>query len=187
MRIKLLMFLATAGFLVCAAAAADTTQTATWTQRQLLRISPPADYVPANGYETNTHFMSCDEFIDRVKFVLVQLGARPNDIVVDQRDCQRGGMLAKSVDVTFSVLAPIDTTQKSEAGPPIEARWQVVELGGADVGTGECAFLKYVTIKILPLFSARNVKLIPAAVCAKVGVGLRAEVLRPAPAPKTAD
>jgi hypothetical protein len=159
--------------------AAGSTQTATWTQRKLLQFSPPSFYVPANGYETNTHFLSCDEVVNRLTFVLQQLGARAGDLAVDQRDCRRGGPMAKSVDVTFSVLAPPDAS-KPAAGVPVEARWQIVQLGGADVDLGDCAFLRYVTLKILPLFSTRNVKLIAPADCARVGVGLRAEVLRPA-------
>jgi hypothetical protein len=47
------------------------------------------------------------------------------------------------------------------------------------VGLGDCAFLKYATIKILPLFATKDVKLIPTEVCAKVGVGLRAQLLKP--------
>jgi hypothetical protein len=86
----------------------------------------------------------------------------------------------KSIDVTFSVLAPIDTTAKA-AGAPVAAHWQTVQLGGSDVQLGDCAFLKYTTLKVLPLFSTRNVKLIPPDVCAKVGVGLHAEVLKALP------
>jgi hypothetical protein len=186
MRTPLLMLVAAIGLVAAATtaaaatpttAAADSTQTATWTQRTLMRFSPPSNYVPPNGYLSNTHFLSCDELIDRMKFLLSQLGAR--DIVVDQRDCRRGGVLVRSVDVTFSVLAPIDNTLKAGAGAPVEAHWQTVELGGADVGLGDCAFLRYATIKILPLFATKDVKLIPTEVCAKVGVGLRAQVLRP--------
>jgi hypothetical protein len=184
MRTQLLSIIATIGLVGAAAvAAADSpaagsTQTATWAQRKLLAFSPPADYVPANGYETNTHFISCDEIISRVTFVLQQLGARADDIVVDQRDCRRGGPLARSIDVSFSVLAPIETVSKDVAGPPLEARWRIVQLGGTDTGMGDCAFLRYVTIKVLPLFTTRNVKLIPAADCVRLKVGLRAEVLK---------
>jgi hypothetical protein len=179
MRAQVLMLIAAIGLVGSAAVAADSTQTATWTQRKLLRFSPPSNYVPANGYLSNTHFLSCDELIDRMNFLLSQLGAR--DIVVDQRDCRRGGVELRSIDVTFSVLAPTDDTHKPAAGAPtpVEAYWQTVELGGTDVQLGDCAFLRYATIKILPLFATRNVKLIPTEVCAKVGVGLRAQVLKP--------
>jgi len=191
MRIKLLMLLATIGLVASAAAAAqapaaatapasetaDSVQMATWTKRKLVRFSPPSNYVPANGYESNTHFLSCDEIIARVEFLLRRLGAR--DISVDQRDCRRNGIVERSLDVTFSALAPLDTVDKRAAGAPVEAHWQTVQMGGADVQIGDCAFLKYATIKMLPLFASRNVKLIPEADCARLGVGLRAQVLRP--------
>jgi hypothetical protein len=181
MRIKLLMLLASFGLLASAAAAAaapvDLTQPATWTQRKLRDFSPPSDYIPANGYLSNTHFLSCDELIDRTRFLLQQLGAR--NIVVDQRDCRREGVMVRSLDVTFSVLAPIDGSAKSATGAPVDAQWKTIEMGGADVQIGDCAFLKYAAIKILPLFATRDVKLIPEADCARLGIGLRAQVLKP--------
>jgi hypothetical protein len=179
MRTQLLMLIAAIGLVGSAtAAAADSTQSAAWTQRKLLRFSPPANYVPASGYLTNTQFLSCDELINRVQFVLLRLGARADNIAVDQRDCRRGGVEVRSVDVTFSVLAPTGNTGKPAAGAPVAAHWQTIELGGPDVGLGDCAFLRYVTVKILPLFSTRNVKLISTSDCARLGVGLRAEVLK---------
>jgi hypothetical protein len=178
MRAQLLILIAAIGLVGSVTAAADSTQSATWTQRKLLGFSPPPNYAPGVGYASNAHFISCDEIIDRVQFILVQLGARPDDITVDQRDCRRGQATVRSVDVKFSVLAPADSPANPAAGAPVEAHWQTIELGGSDVGLGDCAFLKYVTLKILPLFSTRNVKLIPPDVCAKVGVGLRAEVLK---------
>jgi len=174
-RTPLLMLLASLA--LAGSAAAD--QTATWTERKLLHFSPPALYVPENGYLTNTHFISCDQLIDRVTFVLQQLGARPG--AVDQRGCHKGNGMVKSIDVTFSVLAPLDATPHNY-GPPIPARWQTVELSGSDSGR-DCAFLRYATIKILPLFPARNIKLISPDDCARLGVGLRAEVLKPALTP----
>src|SRR5665213_1475036 len=170
MRTQLLMLIAAIGLVGSAtAAAADSTQSATWTQRKLLGFSPPPNYAPGVGYASNSQFISCDEIIDRVQFILVQLGARPDDIAVDQRDCRRGQSTVRSVDVKFSVLAPADTPANPAAGASVEAHWQTIELGGADVGLGDCAFLRYVTLKVLPLFATRNVKLISPDVCAKVG------------------
>lgn len=181
MRIQLLMLIAAIGLVGSVTAAADSSQSATWTQRKLLRFSPPSNYIPADGYLTNSQFLSCDELINRLQFVLLKLGARADNIAVDQRDCRRSGVEVRSVDATFSVLAPAGNTGKPGAGAPVEARWQIIELGGADMGIGDCAFLKYVTTKILPLFSTRNVKLISTADCGRLGVGLRAEVLRAPP------
>jgi hypothetical protein len=186
MRTQLLMLLAAIGLVGSAtAAAADSTQSATWTQRKLLNFSPPPNYAPGVGYASNAQFISCDQMIERVQFILVQLGARPDDMVVDQRDCRRGQSTARSIDVKFSVLALTDIATKPAAGAPVEAHWRTIELGGAAVGLGDCAFLRYVTLKVLPLFATRNVKLISPDVCAKVGIGLRTEVLK-APQDETA-
>jgi hypothetical protein len=182
MRTQLLLLMAAIGLVgSVTAAAAGSTQSATWTQRNLLNFSPPPNYAPGVGYASNAQFISCDQIIERVQFILVQLGARPDGMTVDQRDCRRGQSTVRSVDVKFLVLAPTDTATKPASWPPVEAHWRTIELGGPGVGLGDCAFLKYVTLKVLPLFSARNVKLIPSDVCAKVGVGLRAEVLRAPP------
>jgi hypothetical protein len=180
MRAQLLLFIAALGLVGSMTAAADSTQSATWTQRKLLRFSPPPNYAPGVGYASNANFISCDQLIDRVQFILVQLGARPDNMTVDQRDCRRGQSTVRSVDVKFSVLTPTDRAAPT-AGAPVEAHWKTVELGGADVGLGDCAFLRYVTLKVLPLFATRNVKLITPDVCAKVGVGLRTEVLKAPP------
>jgi hypothetical protein len=180
-RTQLLMLIAAIGLIgSVTAAGADSTQSATWTQRKLLNFSPPPNYSPGVGYASNAQFISCDQIIERVQFILVQLGARPDDMRVDQRDCRRGQSTVRSVDVKFSVLAATDDAAKP-AGAPVEAHWRTIEFGGADVGLGDCAFLRYVTFKVLPLFSTRNVKLISPDVCTKVGVGLRAEVLKAPP------
>ncbi len=161
--------------------AADSNQTATWAQRKLLRFSPPAVYVPENGYATRNHYLSCDQMIDRVRFVLEQLGARVDDMRVDDRDCRLGGTTIRSIDVMFSSLEPVDSTGRNITGPPLAVHWQTVTLSGADTGLGDCAFLKYASDRILPLFVTREVKLISPEVCAKVGVGLRAQVLKLSP------
>jgi hypothetical protein len=188
MRTQILMFIAAIGLIGSATAAppgtegaaavATSIQPATWIKRKLVRFSPPNVYVPANGYASNTHFISCDEIINRLNFVLLQLGARPDAIVVDQRDCRRGDSMTKSIDATFWVPAPTDGTDNVASGAALAARWQTVELGGASMGLGDCAFLQYVTYKIVPLFTARDIKLISPADCARLGVGLRAEVLK---------
>jgi hypothetical protein len=77
------------------------------------------------------------------------------------------------------VLAPANKSDGEAKGDMVEARWQAVEVGPGDTVLRSCAYLKYVTQTILPLSSARNVKLIPDGVCYKA-VGLHAEVLVPA-------
>jgi hypothetical protein len=151
-------------------------QTAVWTARKILAFSPPSTYVPANGYETNTSSLSCDQIDDRAKFLLRQLGAR--DISFDDRDCRtKGKNEIVTIDLAFSVLTPTGMAGVTAAGAPVIAHWQTVALKGADIGN--CAFLYYVTRKVLPAFSTKNVKLIPTADCARIGVGLYAQMLVP--------
>jgi hypothetical protein len=77
-------------------------------------------------------------------------------------------------------------------GALVEAHWRTVELrlglahrgeSGAVLGLGleGCAYLKYVTEKVLPLFSTRDVKAISKEVCEATDVGLRAQVLEMPP------
>jgi len=155
---------------------AQLSQNAVWTTRKILAFSPPSTYVPANGYETNTNSLSCDQIDDRAKFLLRQLGAR--DISFDDRDCRsKGKNEIVTIDLTFSVLTPTGSAGNTAAGAAVMAHWQTVALKGADLGT--CAFLYYVTRKVLPTFSTKNVKLIPTADCARIGVGLYAQMLLP--------
>ena len=190
MRIPLIMLIATIGLITSmTAAAADTiattatpsdaaqpTQAAVWTTRALHSFGLPA---------------SCDGLVEELRVLLLQLGARASDLHVDQHGC-RGELnfVTATVDATFSVLLPLDKTGKNEAGTS-EASWQVVELTkNTDrptmtpvhhVNYRDCAELEYVTKTVLPLFAARDVKLISKALCDKTGVGLRAQVLMPAP------
>ncbi len=114
---------------------------------------------------------SCDLLVDNARFLLLQLGA--HDLKIDQRSCPVNG----TVDATFAVLAPANKSAGTARG--VAARWQIVEMHPGDYTVGGCAYLKYVTKTILPLFSARDVKLISNAACNKTDVGLRAQVLVP--------
>jgi hypothetical protein len=207
MRVPLLMFIATIGLIASATAAtadtattvgpseaAESGQTATWTPRELLAMG-----IPLPGH-------SCGDVKGELRFVLIQLGARASDLNMGRCDYRFGlGPHAPpdggGLSATFSVLVPADTTGKNAADAVAGARQQTVELRTGTVGpsgkllalrntpTSElegswdrtCGYLKSVAEKILPLFSVRHVKLIPEAVCEKYGVGLRAQVLMPAP------
>jgi hypothetical protein len=118
----------------------------------------------------------CDATYENVSRVLLQLGARRSDLDVSELRCPAPNGAA-SIDATFSVLAPIDPGAGNSAGASVDAHWQTVELKGS------CVFLFYVTRRILPLFSTRNVKRIPWGFCDKYHLGLRAEILMPASAP----
>jgi hypothetical protein len=134
----------------------------------------PAAWTPRQVHVVYSDF--CDPTYEQVKRVLLQLGARPSDLNVSELHCPAPNGAA-SIDATFSVLVPIDPQAKNAAGAPVDAHWQTVELKGS------CIFLFYMTRKVLPLFSARNVKRIPWDFCGKYHFGLRADILMPSRAP----
>jgi hypothetical protein len=196
MRIQLLILLVTLNLVASARAAvatpaattgspsgpAEAGQTATWTPRKLVNFAPSVVKSLADGP------LTCDGLVGDLRLALLQLGARESDLHIDERGCRAGNHWG--VDATFVVLASADGTGKNAADVVAEARWQTVELRTERVDRLEsrhglafvrtCDYLEYLTKKVLPLFSVRDVKLIPAAVCEKTDVGLRAQVLMPA-------
>ncbi len=181
MRVALLMLVVTLGLVGMSAAEAG--QIAVWTPRKLVNFSPP---LIANAGSLSR--ASCDQLIERLRPVLLHLGARASDLKFDERNCQvRAG--GNTIDVTFSVLAPADNA-RSAADAEADASWQIVELRTnqdkiqSRMGFSlpfTCAYLDYVTMKVLPLFSIRNAKQISRDVCNRTNVGLRAQVLKPTP------
>jgi hypothetical protein len=173
MRTQLLIGIATVGLVVSAVvAAADSSQSALWTPRKLSQFSPP--------FTPDVPDSSCDRIIDRVRLVLLKFGARESDMQLDARRCYAGP--GPSVDVSFSALAPAARTGNNATTATVDARWQTVQLSGDvenNAGLANCSYLRYVTMKVLPLFATRNVKLISLADCATVDVGLSAQVLIP--------
>jgi len=115
---------------------------------------------------------SCDLLVDHARILLLQFGA--HDLKIDPRRCLGDGPY-RTLDATFWVLAPANKSDGTTRG--VAARWQIVEM---HPGLSGCAYLKYITQTILPLFSSRDVKLISNTVCNKTDVGLRAQVLVPA-------
>ncbi len=140
---------------------------AIWAPRQLLHFTHP---LVVNSETMGLREASCDQLYQDARSLLLQLGARASDIRIDQRGCH-AFTKEKSIDVKFAVPVLPDSPGTRAAGPEFEAHWQTVAL------KGNCAFLQYATRTVLPLFTARNVKLISAADCERVGVGLYAQVL----------
>lgn len=137
---------------------------------QEVAIDTPAAWTRRQVHVVYSDF--CDSTYEHVRQVLLQLGARPSDLKVSELHCPALNGAA-SIDATFSVLVPIDPAAKGPGGASVDAHWQTVELKGS------CIFLFYVTRKILPLFSTRNVKRIPRDFCARYHFGLRADLLMP--------
>jgi hypothetical protein len=138
------------------AAEADSSQAAVWAPRKV--------HIVFSG--------TCDQTYDLLRVTLLRLGARARDLDIDERNCPAPNGAA-SLDATFFVLVPSDATAQNAAGALVEAHWQTLEL------KGNCVVIAYFTRKILPLFSTRNVKLVPRHVCETLHIGLRAELLKP--------
>lgn len=162
----------------------EVSQTAVWVSRTLHNFN-----VPPVG-STNTFGQSCELLEEELKGLLIQLGARPSDIHIDERGCPRDERRVLLIDATFSVLSPAEATGKNVAGTLV-AHWQSVEFKTEserkEIAPTEffqfnrdCSYLTYVAQIVLPLFSTRNVNVSSQAVCNKTGVGFRAEALMPA-------
>ena len=145
--------------------ASDAMQSA-WSQRTL--------------HDFGIGFTSCDLLNDRLRSLLRQLGARERDMKFDQRECTSNSITNARLDVSFSVLVPSGSAPKEAAAESLPAHWQLVELHASELGTTKnCAIFENITRIVLPLFTTRDVKLIPRKVCATYDIGLRAEVLMP--------
>jgi hypothetical protein len=177
--------------LVASTGAAGAAPIATTSSSQAAESVQAASWSPLtieNSVDLPGH--TCDDFTGELRFVLLQLGARASDLKVNSnRYCV--------LRATFSVLVP-DKTGKNVAHAMTGAHWQTVELRTGTVASGKlltfrdtptnqlqgsydrtCGYFVQVTNRILPLFTARDVKLISRAVCDKTGVGLSAQVLMP--------
>ncbi len=112
----------------------------------------------------------------------MQLGARSHDMKFDERECT-GDPISLNyarLDVSFSVLTLTDSEPKDAVNELIPAHWQLVELHASELGmTRNCEIYEHIVRTVLPLFTTRDVKLIPRKVCETYDIGLRAEVLVP--------
>ncbi len=162
-----------------AASAPATPQPARWAQRKL-----------SFTYSGFTTHYSCDGLVEKVRQVLLDLGARRSDLKVHEASC--GPRLGAptpfpSVAGTFSVLEPVPAAEAyspNGTGGVVFAHWQPVKLrlAGPDLDmSANCELLDQVKQHILPLFPARNVAFssncFPHELTA--GSSLRVEVLMP--------
>jgi hypothetical protein len=147
-------------------------ESAVWAPREL-------DFV----YRGFTTKYSCDGLQDKVKKVLIKLGARP-DIQVRGFGCTQlqGPDPFAGVKIKMNVLQPAG----KQAGPAVLAHWKTVDLltdyDNRDPvdAAADCELIGEIRQKVLPLFATRNVdyratceahQLVPG------GTRLKAEVL----------
>jgi hypothetical protein len=157
---------------------APSVQAAVWTPKQL-----EFQYV---GFTTK---YTCDGLLLKIKSVLTMLGAR-------QLQVRSAGCVGSSapetvtgVYIKMNVLQPVAGATKDAAVP---ALWQPVDLlarrDPVDAAA-DCELIEQIEVKILPLFSTRNVQYSSACAAHHLYVGgtkLTAEVLMPEYAPSAA-
>jgi hypothetical protein len=158
------------------AAAPGESQPAVWTDKELTFV-----------YQGFTTKYSCDGLRDKVRSVLLDLGAQKKDLKVQQLGCSSSAGRPDpfpGVRVKMRVLQPASGTA-DEKQTPVPAHWKPVDLKLRDSFTtdsGECELVEQIRHKIVPLFAARNVDLkttcIPHQATASRPT-LRLEVLAP--------
>ncbi len=162
-----------------AAPGPETPQPARWVQRKI-----------SFTYSGFTTHYSCDGLVDKVRGVLLELGARRSDLKVHENGCTaRLGEPTPFPGVagTFSVLEPVSPAQAyspNGAGGVVLAHWQPVNVRfdhSASDMAAQCELLEQVKQRIVPLFPARNIDFqsncVPHELTA--GSSLRVEVLMP--------
>jgi len=169
------------------AAPADATTPAVWKAKEF-----KLTYM---GFTTK---YSCEGLADKVKKILLTLGARKDDLHVAETGCIEAFRPSPlpGVRVKMSVLEPVSdqaSTANTSGGSDavVTAYWKPVQLKlDADSVTeaGECELVEQIRRQVLPLFAARDVKfsytdcvphhLLPAE-------RLHATVLAPPAAPKS--
>jgi len=150
-------------------------ESAVWTPRELSFV-----------YQGFTTRYSCDGLRDKVRSVLLKLGAR-EDLQVSESPCLSLGMPDPfpGVRIKMSVLQPGADKSATAETQSVPAHWETVDLTpGHDAvrAAGDCELFEQVKQSILPLFATRNVEYSSSCVPHQLQIGatrLRAEVLVP--------
>jgi len=166
--------------LLCGAALADTSPGtepggyAVWTPKELRFV-----------YQGFTSKYSCDGLRDKVKAVLLKLGAR-KDLQVTETPCPGGPGTPTDfpgVTIKMHVLEAANGREYDPATPPVPAHWRMVDLTHSlnpIDAAGDCELIEQVKSRILPLFTTRKVDYSSTCIPYQLSIGgtrLRAEVL----------
>jgi hypothetical protein len=128
---------------------------------------------------------SCDGLQERIRTVLIQLGAR-KDLEVRPSPCSAPfgrPTVFPGVSIKMNVLQPVNGTTDTAATPPVPAHWKRVDLtsaGDAVRDAGDCEVIEQIKQSILPLFTTRNVDYKSTCIPNQLTLGgtvLRADVL----------
>lgn len=132
-------------------AAADG-RAAVWTEKELTFV-----------YQGFTTQYSCDGLRDKVRGVLLDLGAQKKSLKVMQLGCSSPGGRPDpfpGVRVKMNVLQP--AAASNDRQPQVAAHWKPVDLKLRDsfsIDSGECELVEQIRHSIVPLFATRNVEL----------------------------
>lgn len=133
---------------------------------------------------------SCSGLRDKLASVLVQLGARRQDLNVHPVGC--ANTLGKpepapSVEGSFYVLQPVSGRKAASGVRTVPAQWRTVDVHLARSGVdqaGQCDLMEQIKQKLLPMFAARDVRFSSNCIPNQLtlpGALLQARVLRAAP------
>ena len=139
-----------------APAPAGEPESAVWTEKELTFV-----------YQGFTTRYSCDGLRDKVRSVLLDLGAQKKGLKVMELGCSSPTGRPDpfpGVRVKMRVLQPVDSPDAAKAADPtpVPAHWKPVDLKLRDnftTDSGECELVEQIRHKIGPLFAARNVDL----------------------------
>ena len=119
----------------------------------------PATWTPKElqfTYQTRfTTKYSCDGLRDRMRKVLIDLGAR-DDLQVQILGCVQGPDLLPGVRVKMNVLEP---AREWAIGRTVPAHWKHVDLladRDAVSAAADCELIQQIKQQVLPLFATRN-------------------------------
>jgi hypothetical protein len=132
-----------------------------------------------------TSHYSCDGLADKMRSIVLQLGAR-SDLKVRQTPCSGSpGRPTEfpGVTVNMYVLKPWDAASANATATPVPAHWKLVELSTDRDPlreAGDCELIEQVKTRVLPLFTTRNIDYHSTCVPHQLQIGgtvLKAEVL----------
>jgi hypothetical protein len=147
---------------------------AVWTPKELRFV-----------YMGFTSHYSCDGLADKMRSILLQLGAR-SDLKIRNVPCS--GPFGRptefpGVTANMNVLVPWDATSANAAATPVPAHWKLVEISTDRDPlreAGDCELIEQVKTRVLPLFTTRNIEYQSTCIPNQLQVGgthLKAEVL----------
>jgi hypothetical protein len=132
-----------------------------------------------------TTYYSCDGLRDAIRNMLLQLGARKDDLKVNEQPCSGDPDRPNpfpGVSIKMSVLTPAPSAPSAGA-ETVQAEWKTVTLPYRETAlnaAGQCELLEQFKHTILPAFTTRNVDLHASCVphqLEPLGTKLQADVL----------